>query len=706
MPLPRPESTTSATIGGGPAPGWAAWLQSPGAARLLLWYVLLLVPTVFFKYSYLRSVATDGLAATLASGPFGHLPGVVQYLLLFKGDLAEVLIIVLIAAIGGLLLRIDLAWLVALTSFIAITVSAANWLSFETAGALIARDNLTLAVAWIRQNPLVLLAEPSDRLLAMAGALLIVLAALWSFSGFLLARFAAAGARARVVVLLLGPPVAVLWIAAGVAGVGYRTHGAPVPESFRGYWGETMASLVGSDAWRPAAMHLPSVARLDSEYHAAVYPDSSARPAPQVAPALVRPRPAHIVIISLETAAHRFYPITGNPAYPTFFAMGKRGITSDHHFTTMPATMWAIYSMVSGTYPRLGRSIVDYGDFHADGLASVLGRHGYETSFIDSYRIDWNPSNGGHHDSRLLRGLGFSSLIETPAAADTATTAAHGYAGAVARERQSLATAADRIVAAGSHGTKAFVFVATILGHYPWRTPPGTEGVGNAQRIPLIARDLDACVGEFLATLAARGLADSVIVVVTGDHGLRTNAEFGSVGERMQLGELSFNVPLLIYAPGVIGGPVRIPFVTSHIDLAPTLLALAGIRDAPLLIEGGNMLDGTPCGRTTFLLNGTLRPVDGFYRDGRFFAFNRFTGDVRVTPGPPDPCAAGSSRDMAGATAAANLLGRASQLFDTTAAIFLRRESGTADGAGIVDQRRVARLAVQPVERGVLQRQP
>jgi Sulfatase len=386
--------------------------------------------------------------------------------------------------------------------------------------------------------------------------------------------------------------------------------------------------------------------------------------------------------------------------------MGQHGITSDHHFTAMPATMWAIYAMVSGTYPRLGRSIVDYGDFHADGLASVLGQHGYETSFIDSYRIDWNPSNGGHHDSRLLRGLGFSNLIETPAAPDTTTTPEHGYVAAVARERRSLATAVDRIVAASAHGTKAFVFVATILGHYPWRTPPGTEGVPNAQRIPLLARDLDACVGEFLAALASHGLTDSVIVVVTGDHGLRTAAEFASVGERMQLGELSFNVPLLIYAPGLLNAPVQIPFVTSHIDLAPTLLAMTGIHDAPLLLEGGNMLDGTPCGRTTFLLNGTLRPVDGFYREGQFFAFNRFTGDVRVTPGPPDPCSATHAERTTDAAAAANILGRASQLFDTTAAIFLRRDSGAADRAGVVDQGAVARFAMQPLEDRILQRKP
>ncbi|MFI5249105.1 MAG: LTA synthase family protein [Gemmatimonadales bacterium] len=706
MPLAPPERTTPATIAGGPAPGWRARLQSPAAARLLLWYVLLLVPTLFFKYSYLRSVATDGLAATLASGPFGHLPGVVQYLLLFKGDLAEVLVIVLIAAIAGRLLRLDLAWLVALSSFIAIMVSAANWLSFQTAGALIARDNLTLAVAWIRQNPLVLLAQPSDRLLVMAGVLMLFLAALWSLSAFLLARYAVAGGRGRIVVRTLGPVIGTVWIAGLVAAVAYRTHGAPVPESFRGYWSETAGSLAGFESWHPDALHLPSVARIDSEYDRLVYPaPRDARSVAPVAAPLIHPRPAHIVVISLETAPHRYYPITDNSAYPAFFAMEKQGIVTDHHFTTMPATMWAIYSMVSGTYPRLGRSLVDYGDFHAGGLAAVLGSHGYETTFIDSYRVDWNPSNGGHHNSRLLRGLGFSTLLEAApdaGAAETAGSADQGYAAAVAQERRSLSSAADRIGAASAHGAKAFVFVATILGHYPWRTPPGAEGLGNDQKIPLIARDLDRCVGEFLQSLRDRGLADSVIVVVTGDHGLRTMAEFRSVGQPMELGPISFNVPLLIYAPGIITSAIHIPFVTSHVDLAPTLLALVGIHDAPLLLEGGNMLDGTPCGRTTFLLNGSLRPVDGYYRAGRFYALNRFTGDVRMTPGPPDPCASdaapgatpgtgwSTASDAATAAATSRTLDQASQLFDTTAAIFLRQSGPGRDGMGVLDQSRVA----------------
>jgi hypothetical protein len=479
--------------------------------------------------------------------------------------------------------------------------------------------------------------------------------------------------------------VVAAWIAAAIASASFDAHGAPVPEGFRGYWSATAGSLIGSEAWHPSQMHLPSVARLDSEYHQLVYPASLGARAPvRLTQPIQHPRLAHIVVISLETAPRQYYPITDNPAYPTFFEMGKRGIVSDHHFTTMPATIWAVYSMVSGTYPRFGRSIIDYGDFHADGLAAILGRHGYETTFIDSYHTDWNPSNGGHHNSRILRGLGFSTLIEPSPVAESAASSDRGYAAALALERHSFGAAAQRIAAAAAHRTKAFVFLATILGHYPWRTPTGADGLTNADKLALMARDIDRCVGEFLQTLRDRGLSDSIIVVVTGDHGLRSREEFGSLGQEMQIGELSFNVPLLIYAPGVLAASVRVPFVTSHVDIAPTLLALVGIHDAPLLVEGSDILDATPCGRTTFLLSGSLRPIDGFYRAGRFFVFNRFSGDVRITAGPPDPCTAESSASaMPGSAASAargtsNTLDLARQVFDTTAAIFLRRARAPA----------------------------
>ncbi len=215
--------------------------------------------------------------------------------------------------------------------------------------------------------------------------------------------------------------------------------------------------------------------------------------------------------------------------------MGQHGITSDHHFTAMPATMWAIYAMVSGTYPRLGRSIVDYGDFHADGLASVLGQHGYETSFIDSYRIDWNLSNGGRHDSRLLRGLGFSNLIETPAVR-------------ILRRRRSMDTlrpwrgSGGRLPRRwiGSSRPTRMAPRRSCSSRRSWATTPGApHQERKASRTRSASRSWRAISMRVWESFSRRSRrtdsTDSVIVVVTGDHGLRTAAEFASVGERMQL---------------------------------------------------------------------------------------------------------------------------------------------------------------------------
>ncbi len=73
-----------------------------------------------------------------------------------------------------------------------------------------------------------------------------------------------------------------------------------------------------------------------------------------------------------------------------------------------------------------------------------------------------------------------------------------------------------------------------------------------------------------------------------------------------------------------------------------------------------------------------------------------------MTPGPPDPCASdaapgatpgtgwSTASDAATAAATSRTLDQASQLFDTTAAIFLRQSGPGRDGMGVLDQSRVA----------------
>lgn len=89
-------------------------------------------------------------------------------------------------------------------------------------------------------------------------------------------------------------------------------------------------------------------------------------------------------------------------------------------------------------------------------------------------------------------------------------------------------------------------------------------------------RDADRNIATVLAELDASGQAERTIIVLTADHGDLDGAHFlhakGATAYREQN-----NVPLLIVHPDVPGGR-ECRAVTSHLDLAPTLIAMT---DAP-----------------------------------------------------------------------------------------------------------------------------
>jgi len=86
---------------------------------------------------------------------------------------------------------------------------------------------------------------------------------------------------------------------------------------------------------------------------------------------------------------------------------------------------------------------------------------------------------------------------------------------------------------------------------------------------------LDRTVGEVLAELESRGLQDETLVVFAGDNGAALPHGKGS------LYDPGSNVPFLVRWPGVVqaGGDSRV--LLSGEDLAPTLLAAAGLPSGP-----------------------------------------------------------------------------------------------------------------------------
>ncbi len=88
-------------------------------------------------------------------------------------------------------------------------------------------------------------------------------------------------------------------------------------------------------------------------------------------------------------------------------------------------------------------------------------------------------------------------------------------------------------------------------------------------------RDADRNMASVLAELDAAGLTDKTIIVFTADHGDMDGAHQlhakGAVAYREQN-----NVPLIVSHPAFPGGG-RCGALTSHVDIAPTLVAMTGV---------------------------------------------------------------------------------------------------------------------------------
>jgi arylsulfatase A-like enzyme len=127
-------------------------------------------------------------------------------------------------------------------------------------------------------------------------------------------------------------------------------------------------------------------------------------------------------------------------------------------------------------------------------------------------------------------------------------------------------------------------------------------------------RDVDRNIDAVLDELDASGLADRTIVVLTADHGDMDGAHRlhakGAVAYREQN-----QVPLVIAHPAYPGGR-QCRAVTSHVDIAPTLVGLTG---AP-----AGIMKGLPGKDFSALLAAPEKAGFDAIRDGALFNYNMF----------------------------------------------------------------------------------
>jgi len=144
------------------------------------------------------------------------------------------------------------------------------------------------------------------------------------------------------------------------------------------------------------------------------------------------------------------------------------------------------------------------------------------------------------------------------------------------------------------------------------RSPPGglpDEDVFG--RLRMLA-SVDRGLGQLIEALEARGVLDETIFIVTSDQGF-FYGEFGLAQERRLAYEPSIHVPLIVRYPGIFEAGSRPGVLASNVDVAPTLLALAG-APVPDGLDGVSLLPA--------ILDPTVQVRDGvlveYYTDSVF----------------------------------------------------------------------------------------
>lgn len=121
----------------------------------------------------------------------------------------------------------------------------------------------------------------------------------------------------------------------------------------------------------------------------------------------------------------------------------------------------------------------------------------------------------------------------------------------------------------------------------PW-DPQSSQGANpkDTQNYMKTIAGIDDNIAKLLAKLDERGIADDTVVIYLSDQGYFRN-EHG-LGDKRAAYEESLRIPFIIRYPALQPSPAIVPKLALNLDLAPTILDLAGVT-IPSAMQGKSL---------------------------------------------------------------------------------------------------------------------
>ena len=305
----------------------------------------------------------------------------------------------------------------------------------------------------------------------------------------------------------------------------------------------------------------------------------------------IEPSQLSVILVTIDTlrADHVSYSGDSPVETPNIDRLAREGVRFDNAASTVPFTLPAHASIMTGAYPPQHGIRENVGYFLGDEpptIAQSLAAAGRETGgFVSAFVLD----------SRWGIGRGFGEYFDDFELGEMDSP----NLGSVQRPGDETIAEALRWLDARDGPGPIFLWLHLYDPHDPYTPPapyaaryPGRPYQGEVAFT-------DSLIGGFRAALEKRGLLDSSLLILTADHG----EGLGDHGERFHgyfVYDTTIRVPLLIRFPGAAAAGTVIADPVSHVDLLPTVLdaaglplpdGLAGVSLLPLVAGGAAALD-------------------------------------------------------------------------------------------------------------------
>ena len=273
-------------------------------------------------------------------------------------------------------------------------------------------------------------------------------------------------------------------------------------------------------------------------------------------------QPLNIVMVVLESEGIRRLQLygAGYNDTPNLLRLTRHADVFTHIYAAQPNTSAAMAALVCSLYPEHAWNDIprNMSDIRVPGLPQVLAGHGYRTAFIHEGTLEFD------NEETFLRDHGFAHVESTP-------RELHGP--------MDPALLPKAIKWIHSDPDKPFFLTLwTHDTHHPYVAPSSDSyGVSSPylNRYLNAIRYSDTIIGELAKMLDEMKLADSTVLVITGDHG-EAFGEHNQTVHNFTVYDEEVRVPLVLINPQLFKHEKTLDSIGRQIDIAPTLLSMLG----------------------------------------------------------------------------------------------------------------------------------